>query len=194
LGKTFFLETQRYRIRAIFSARPKLFFPPTAVLAWLHTTDLSNAFDSIWHSALFCQLIVLGLSLSFVVYICSFLSDRWSRNNFCVAGSRSFFDILQGFVPFTLFVLLIDDLTETFATRVNSTNVDTSLFGLLLQTHSKSWKDYNKPSYLHRHKVKHSVFISNLFEMQFILQVGPPSMTLNLFSTPFLLKIRSCNF
>jgi len=52
-----------------------------------------------------------------------------SRNYFCVAGSRSFFDILQVFALFSLFVLLIDDLTETFATGANSSYADTSLFG-----------------------------------------------------------------
>jgi len=64
-----------------------------------------------------------------------------SINNFYVAGSRCFFDIFQVFVLFSLLVLLIDDLTETFATRVNSSYADTSLFGPLLQTHSRSWKD-----------------------------------------------------
>jgi len=38
------------------------------VLVWSYTTDLSNAFDSIWHSALFHQVIALDFPLSFVVF------------------------------------------------------------------------------------------------------------------------------
>jgi len=37
-------------------------------LVWLYTIDLSNAFDSIWHLAVFHQLIALDFPLSFVVY------------------------------------------------------------------------------------------------------------------------------
>jgi len=104
------------------------------MLVWLHTIDLSNAFDSIWHSALFHQLIVLDFPL--VVYIYSFLSDSRAEIIFCAAGSRSFFDILLVFNLYSLFLLLIDDLTETFATGANYSYADTSLFGPLLQIHS----------------------------------------------------------
>jgi len=131
--------------------------------------------------------------MSFIFVL--FWVTGWAEIIFCVAGSRSFFDIFQVFALFSPFVLLIDDLTETFATGANSSYADTPLFGPFLQTHSRSWKDYNKkPSYLHRYRVKHSVFTSNLFEMQIVHQIEHPSTTPNLFSTPFLLKIPSCNF
>jgi len=51
-------------------------FSDCTVLAWLQTLDLSNAFDLIWYSAFFHQLIALDFPRSFVVYICSFLRDR----------------------------------------------------------------------------------------------------------------------
>jgi len=55
--------------------------PDCTVLAWLHTTDLSNTFGT--HAALFHQLIALDFPISFVVYICSFLSNRWAEIMFC---------------------------------------------------------------------------------------------------------------
>jgi len=112
---------------------------------------------------------------------------------------------------FCLFILLMDDLTETFATAAKNSSMYTgnlssmytgNLIKSFFQTHTRSWKDYKKPLCLHRHRVKHSVFTSNLFEMQIVLQVGPSSsltrLPTNLVSTPFfqlsLLKIPSCNF
>jgi len=53
--------------------------PDQTVLIWLHNTDLFNAFNSIWYSALLHQLIALDFPLSFFIYICSFLSDRWAK-------------------------------------------------------------------------------------------------------------------
>jgi len=52
-----------------FKKRP----PNWTVLA---TIDFSKAFDSVWHSALFHKLLVLGLSSCFVRWFRSFLSDR----------------------------------------------------------------------------------------------------------------------
>jgi len=117
-----------------------------------------------------------------------------SRNNIFVLLGIASFLIFSKFLLFQPFVLLIDDLMNTFTTRGNSSYADSSLFGPLLQTHSRSWKDCKKPSYFHRYRVKHSVFTSNLFEMQIVHQVGSPLTTPNLFRIPFLLKISSCNF
>jgi len=194
-GEGLFLETRRIGTRAnFFSSAPNCFcFLRPCCHGYIPLTS-SNAFDSIWHSALFHQLIALNFLFSNVVDIYSFLSDRWAEIISCVAGSCSFFDILQLFFLFSLFVLFIDDLTETFATGTNSSYTDTSLFGPLLQIHSRSWKNYKKPSYLHRHRIKHSVFTRNLFEIQTVHQVGHPSTTRNLFSTSFPIKFLSCNF
>jgi len=46
--------------------------PDRIILVWSYTTDLSNAFDSIWHSALFHQVIALDFPHFFVVYKCFF--------------------------------------------------------------------------------------------------------------------------
>jgi len=75
-GEDFFWRHGEIVFGQVFFARPKLFLSPPAMLVWLHTTDLSNAFNPIWHSAFFHQLIALNFPLSFVVYIYSFLSDR----------------------------------------------------------------------------------------------------------------------
>jgi len=107
-GEDLFLRYGEIVFWQIFYARPKLFLFPAAMLALLHTTDLSNAFDSIWHSALFHQLIALDFPLSYVVYICSFLSDRRAEIISCVAGSRTFFDILQVFAMMSLLYLYLD--------------------------------------------------------------------------------------
>jgi len=69
-------------------------------------------------------------------------------------------------------MLFTYDLTQTIATEAKNSSLDAGnlvILGSLLQTHTRSWKDYEKPLYLQRHWVKHSVFASNLFEMQIVL-------------------------
>jgi len=61
--------------------------PDRTVLA---TIDFSKAFDSVWHSALFYKLLILGLPPCFVCCTCSFLSDRRANVFFRGARSRSF--------------------------------------------------------------------------------------------------------
>jgi len=96
----------------------------------------------------------------------------------------------QVFALFSLLVLLIDDFTETFATGANSSYANKSLFGPRLQTHSRSWKDYKKPSYLHRHK-SHLPVTSLKCKLFIRLDLHQRPLTYSAF--PFLLKIPSCN-
>jgi len=56
----------------------------------IHTTDLSNAFNSIWNSALFLQLITLDFPLSLCCLYPLLLSDRWAEIIFRVLVITSF--------------------------------------------------------------------------------------------------------
>jgi len=103
-------------------------------------------------------------------------------------------------------MLLIDELNETFAMEaknlsLHAGNLVKSSF-TDMQGHGKT-KRGKKPFYLQRHCVKHSLFTRNLFEMQIVLQVEPPSSftrlptnysALPFFNSLLLLKISSCNF
>jgi len=177
-----------------FFARSKLFLSPAgvmAMLAWLHTTELSIAFDSIWHSALIHQLIALDFPLSFVVYIYSFLSDRWAEIIFCGTGSRSF-STFSKFLLSSNFSYYSSMTSQRPSPQgpISPMLISRYLVFFYRHTQGRSWKDSNRPSYLYRHRVKHSVFTSNLFEMQIVHQIIPPYTTPNLFSSfyprPFL--------
>jgi len=137
------------------------------------------------------------------------LSDRLAEIIFY--GACSHFVKQMQYCPslcpvFSLFILLMVYLTETFATEAKNSSLHAGnlfILGPLLQTHTRSWKHNKKPLYLQRHRVKHSEFTSNLFEMQIVLQIGPPSSftrpPINLFSLLFfssllLLKIPNYNF
>jgi len=64
----------------------------------------------------------------------------------------------------------MDDLTEIFAMEAKNSSLYTGNLVILiplLQIHTRSWKDYNKPLQLQKHWVKHSKFTSNLFEKSF---------------------------
>ena len=87
--------------------------PDRAILA---SVDFSKAFDLVWHSALFHKLLLLKLSPCFVLWVCSFLSNR--RAKVQVDGSRSLSfrirrrvsqDSVLGPV---LFILFVDDITK----------------------------------------------------------------------------------
>jgi len=58
--------------QSIFGRIPNEKIPGRTVLIWSYTTDLSNAFYSIWHSGLFRQLIALDFPVYFVAYNCFF--------------------------------------------------------------------------------------------------------------------------
>jgi len=90
--------------------------PDRTVLA---TIDFYKAFDSVWHSVLFHNLLTLGLPPCFVRLTRSFLSDRRAKVLFRVARSRSFQirrGVPQGFVLGSgLFILYVDDLAKTLS-------------------------------------------------------------------------------
>ena len=89
----------------------------------LFTIDFSNAFDSVWHPALFHKLISVGLHSCFARWAQSFLSDRRA----CVViqnhKSRSFRvrrDVLQGsLLGPVLFSLFINNLPSTLSSSVS---------------------------------------------------------------------------
>ena len=62
--------------------------PPDRTI--LASVDFSKAFDSVWHSALFHKLLSLKLSPGFVLWVCSFLSDRRAKVQVGGSHSRSF--------------------------------------------------------------------------------------------------------
>ena len=84
----------------------------------LATVGFAKAFDwyslTVWHSALLCKLLSLGLPLCFIEWIRSYLSDRRSKVHICNSYSRPFNfqrGVLQSSVlgP-VLFSLFINDL------------------------------------------------------------------------------------
>ena len=80
------------------------------------SVDFSKAIDSAWHSALFHKLPLLKLTLCFVLWVRSFLSDR--RATVQVGGSRSLSFCIRRGVPQgsvlgpVLFILIVDDITK----------------------------------------------------------------------------------
>jgi len=89
--------------------------PPNRTV--LATIDFFKAFDSVWHSALFHNLLTLGLLPCFDRWTRYFLSDRKATFLFRGARSRSFRirrGVPQGsvFGP-ALFILYVDDLAKT---------------------------------------------------------------------------------
>jgi len=81
-----------------------------------------------------------------------FLTDRWAEIIFYAAGGH-FLKQMQ-YCPslcpmFSLFILFMDDLTETFATEAKNSSLyagNLVILGPLLQTHTRLWKDYKKPN------------------------------------------------
>ena len=89
----------------------------------LSTIDISKAFDSVWHPALFHKLISAGLPPCFARWTQSFLSDRHACVVFQNYKSRSFRvrrGVLQGSVlgP-VLFSLFINDLLASLPSSVS---------------------------------------------------------------------------
>ena len=87
--------------------------PDRTILAFV---DFSKAFDSVWHSALFHELLLLKLPPCFILWVRSFLSDP--RAKVQVDGSRSLFFRIRRGVPQgsvlnpVLFILFVDDITK----------------------------------------------------------------------------------
>ena len=87
--------------------------PDRTILAFV---DFSKAFDLVWHSALFHKLLSLKLPLCFVLWVCSFLSDRKAKVQ--VGGSPSrYFRIRRGVSQGSvlgpvLFIRFVDDITK----------------------------------------------------------------------------------
>ena len=88
--------------------------PPDRTI--LATVDFSKAFDSVWHSALLHKLLSLKLPPCFLLWVCSFLSDRRAKVQVGGSHSRSFRirrGVPQGSVlGSVLFVQFVDDITK----------------------------------------------------------------------------------
>ena len=90
--------------------------PPNRTI--LASVDFFKAFDSVWHSALFHQLVSLKLPPCYVLWLRSFLSDHRAKVKF--GGSRSLFFCIRRVVSQVsvlgpvLFSLFVDDITKDF--------------------------------------------------------------------------------
>ena len=95
-------------------------------------SDVSKAFDRVWHDGLLFRLKQNGVSGNLLGLIKSFLSDRVTLNGITSDWACTRADVLQGSILGSHFFLIyINDLANDLKSNLKSFADDTSLFSIV---------------------------------------------------------------